>query len=257
MDKRRATEFLGYLLRDKNIERTIYEDALKIAIESLKAQLSKENTTKDAISRQAAIEKFAMTAPQMSVIRIYEAVEILESMPTIQPELTDEQAIVHLQSSGWMQRHDKEMYESGLREQLADDSDSYDSLLPNVQSDLIEKIQAGITATNSNDAYSLGMRNGMRWCKSLIDGVEPKYEDNVTRFGDGADSAELPPVQPEPHEGHWIDKGWNGDWAWQIDGRGNCWRVIECSECGKSVSVESNYCPHCGAHMKGAEHETN
>ena len=59
----------------------------------------------------------------------------------------------------------------------------------------------------------------------------------------------LPPAQPEAQEGHWIDKGWNGDWAWQIDGRGNCWRVIECSECGKSVSVESNYCPNCGAKM--------
>lgn len=41
---------------------------------------------------------------------------------------------------------------------------------------LIRTIENGITATNSNDVYSLGMRNGMRWCKSLIDGVEPKYE---------------------------------------------------------------------------------
>jgi hypothetical protein len=59
--------------------------------------------------------------------------------------------------------------------------------------------------------------------------------------------------EAQPKEGHWIDKGWNGDWAWQIDGRGNCWRVIECSECGKSVSVESNYCPHCGADMRGEQ----
>lgn len=62
---------------------------------------------------------------------------------------------------------------------------------------------------------------------------------------------DLPSAQTEPKEGHWIDKGWNGDWAWQIDGRGNCWRVIECSKCGKSASVESNFCPHCGAYMKG------
>lgn len=61
----------------------------------------------------------------------------------------------------------------------------------------------------------------------------------------------LPTIQPEPKEGHWIDKGWDGDWAWYADGRGNCWRVIECSECGKGVSVESNYCPHCGAYMRG------
>ena len=63
---------------------------------------------------------------------------------------------------------------------------------------LIRTIEMGITATNSNDAYSLGMRNGMRWCKSLIDGVEPKFEDDVTRVDDGK---ELPPAQPEPH---WI-----------------------------------------------------
>lgn len=59
---------------------------------------------------------------------------------------------------------------------------------------LVRTIETGITATNSNDAYSLGMRNGMRWCKSLIDGAEPKFED-VT------DSAELLSAPPEPQ---WI-----------------------------------------------------
>lgn len=48
-------------------------------------------------------------------------------------EITDEQAILHLQASGWMQRHDKEMYESGLRARITDDSDSYDALLESVQ----------------------------------------------------------------------------------------------------------------------------
>jgi hypothetical protein len=62
---------------------------------------------------------------------------------------------------------------------------------------LVRMIEFGITATNSRDAYSLGMRNGMRWCKSLIDGVEPKYEYGATRVDDGTDSAELPPAQPE------------------------------------------------------------
>ena len=65
---------------------------------------------------------------------------IIALQPTIQPELTDEQSIAHLQSSGWMQRHDKEMYESGLKEQLADDSDSYDSLLPTAQPEQCEWI---------------------------------------------------------------------------------------------------------------------
>lgn len=60
-------------------------------------------------------------------------VDAVNAQSTIQPELTDEQSIAHLQSSGWMQKHDKEMYESGLKEQLTDDSDSYVSLLPTVQ----------------------------------------------------------------------------------------------------------------------------
>ena len=59
-------------------------------IQPEKAQLSKEGTTKgatsDLIDRKQAIEKFTTTAPQMSVIRIYEAVEILDAMPTVQPE---------------------------------------------------------------------------------------------------------------------------------------------------------------------------
>jgi len=52
------------------------------------------------------------------------------------------------------------------------------------QENLVRMIENGITATNSNDVYSLGMRNGMRWCKSLIDGVEPKFEDGVTSIAD-------------------------------------------------------------------------
>ena len=57
------------------------------------------------------------------------AESILSGVPDAEPEITDEQAILHLQSTGWMQNHDKAMYESGLREQLADDSGSYDSLI--------------------------------------------------------------------------------------------------------------------------------
>lgn len=61
--------------------------------------------------------------------------EKLRNFPSAQPEITDEQAIEHLQETGWMQNHDKQMYEMGLREQLADDSDSYDALLPSAQSE--------------------------------------------------------------------------------------------------------------------------
>ena len=54
---------------------------------------------------------------------------------------------------------------------------------------LIRTIETGITAANSNDVYSCGMRNGMRWCKALLDGKEPKFE-HAKQY-----------VQPEPQ---WI-----------------------------------------------------
>ena len=49
--------------------------------------------------------------------------------------------------------------------------------LPSAQTDLITKIQNGIKATDADDVYSCGMRNGMRWCISLIDDKEPLYEN--------------------------------------------------------------------------------
>ena len=58
-------------------------------------------------------------------------------LSSAQPEITDEQAILHLQTSGWMQSHDKQMYEMGLKEQLANDSGSYDALLPSTQPEII------------------------------------------------------------------------------------------------------------------------
>lgn len=58
-------------------------------------------------------------------------------LPSVQPEITDEQAIDHLQKSGWMQNHDRQMYEAGLKEKLADDSGSYDALLPSAQPEQI------------------------------------------------------------------------------------------------------------------------
>lgn len=48
---------------------------------------------------------------------------------------------------------------------------------------LLRTINTGITATDMKDDYSCGMRNGMRWCRALLDDKEPQYEHT--------------PVQPE------------------------------------------------------------
>ena len=65
-----------------------------------------------------------------------------------------------------------------------------------------------------------------------------------------------PAVEAEPvRHGRWIDLGLEGDFSWQLDGRGSCWRVYECSECyGRLCGTpKTNYCPKCGAKMDGGK----
>lgn len=57
-------------------------------------------------------------------------------------------------------------------------------------------------------------------------------------------------MENEPKQGEWIDKGWHGDWQFEIDGRGNCWKAFECSNCNTTSKAQTNFCPNCGAYMK-------
>ena len=41
---------------------------------------------------------------------------------------------------------------------------------------LLKLIETAIQATNSDDNYFIGLRNGLRICKLFIDGSEPEYE---------------------------------------------------------------------------------
>jgi len=125
-------------------------------------------------------------------------------------------------------------------------------ILPSAEAGLIAKIQNGIKATDADDAYSCGMRNGMRWCMSLIDDKEPLYET-------------CPSAQPEQKHGQWLTKEYmHGDHDVGID---DMWvdRLAEqsdyyayCSICNKDAEynaegslILSDYCPNCGARMGG------
>lgn len=57
-------------------------------------------------------------------------------------------------------------------------------------------------------------------------------------------------------QGKWIDNGWHGDWQFETDGRGNCWKEFECSNCNCRVKYITPFCPQCGAKMKG-ENDAN
>ena len=55
-------------------------------------------------------------------------------------------------------------------------------------------------------------------------------------------------AQPEQKEGHWIEKdGFDGDTYYDCSVCGNSWTTID----GTPMNNDMNYCPKCGARMKG------
>ena len=106
MEKSRAIELLEHLERDRDIERNSYGDALNMAIEALKAQLSSEGTTKDTISRQAAIDalqkcrKHCIDPFDSYHIDIQDAENQLWKVPSAQPEPHEGHWIPHESPDG-------------------------------------------------------------------------------------------------------------------------------------------------------------
>lgn len=49
--------------------------------------------------------------------------------------------------------------------------------LEEYKNSLLRSIAIAIQATNCEDKYSVGLRNGLRVCKAYIDGLEPEYEE--------------------------------------------------------------------------------
>ena len=116
-------------------------EAVDAAIEALKAQ----DADSDTISRKAAIDAILAVTGNSSVRELYE----------------------HVQEHGL-----SDMWSGGVNAAI-----DIIIAVPSAQPDLIAKIQNGINATNANDSYSCGMRNGMRWCMSLVDDKEPLFEN--------------------------------------------------------------------------------
>jgi hypothetical protein len=90
-------------------------------------------------------------------------IEWMKTLPSAQPEITDEQAIDHLEATGWLKEHDRQMYEMGIKEQLKDDSGSYDSLIPQdcisrqAAIDAIAKFVPYAICDESTESYTNGL----------------------------------------------------------------------------------------------------
>lgn len=80
-----------------------------------------------------------------------------------------------------------------------------------------------------------------------IDAIDSLYFDTVDDHDRAKEKIKrLPSAQPERKTGRWkrriVDSGYNADWI--------------CSECGYRVKtdfVNYNYCPNCGADMRGEQ----
>lgn len=264
---------------------------------------------KDMIERQAAIEAIewgityakAINKNTSEVTQLFQesnnellkAAKRVKALPSVQPEpseITDEQAILHLQSTGWMQNHDREMYESGLRERLADDSGSYDSLVPcddtisrqaaidtlmseppemNYGFYYAEKIKklpsAQPTQTNTPNALKaldcVSRQSAIDALGAICDRecVYSKAQRSTMcdacRLGSAFDVIEeLPSAQPEQKKGKWIGTTKH----YKDDQQEFYYLEVTCSECGVMQKIgwrDAKYCPNCGAELEEGEQD--
>lgn len=95
---------------------------------------------------------------------------------------------------------------------------------------------------NRQDAIDVAVQSIMDWDGMFIQEANCRIRDAIN---------ELPSAQPEPNTGHWVSQ----------KGGGYC-----CSECGRyaldevdgnfiHVAFKSNFCPYCGADMRGWKDE--
>jgi predicted RNA-binding Zn-ribbon protein involved in translation (DUF1610 family) len=186
------TEWQKYVQTNSDIDRDI-----STAIEALKAQLFKEGTTSDLISKTETVEHLRRVLDVTVPITDYDegyvdgvevGISTVSTMPSIQPQSTAQ------------------------------------------STDLIDRQDAIDAVNNAFDR------------ETLLTGFVRSIAVRAIR--------DMPTVQPEAQEGHWIE--------------GKIYRdVIECycSECGQlmttAATVRMNYCPRCGADMRGEQHETD
>jgi len=75
---------------------------------------------------------------------------------------------------------------------------------------------------------------------------EPSYTDPLNVLTEVRDRLKaLPSAQPERKKGKWIDE--------KFKPRGLVYHPYKCNQCGEHSEADSNFCPNCGADMRGGE----
>ena len=256
MYREQAVEIIERHIDNNIASGSLVEQALSMAIDALKAQLSSEDATSDTISRTEVVEHLRRmleaTVPNTDydegfVDGVEFGVSTVSTMPIIQPQSTAGQLNDSARSTNLIDRQQaidalwKALYEyedkTEKQFQESEDLDIQDWIqhrifvqnMNNIDRQTILKLppaQPVATDTNVGDTIS---RQAAIDALDCISGVE-----EVLRS--------LPPAQPEREEGEWVLK----DYLW------------ECNKCGCRINVKNplcdnnwNYyfCPHCGTKM--------
>ena len=133
--------------------------------------------------------------------------------------------------------------------------DGYDNEAWNLLVDVITEIKNMPLVTDiyvgANDAIS--RQQAIDIVKELTITIEGYEMHNQAVMNYCAEIIQLPPIQPEPKRGKWIRTG-----------SGSLYDHYECSECGKAPKWEcmgdnrwkiafTDFCPNCGADMRGEQ----
>ena len=103
---------------------------------------------------------------------------------------------------------------------------------------------------------------GLRAGKGVLNEFMKEYRKSVLKIVDDAPAVDAVEVV----HGRWLDRPKNQGWKDEEIGTvgmvdGEPWSSCYCSECGEwlvasdEYSVKGNYCPNCGADMRGESNE--
>ena len=117
----------------------------------------------------------------MKVWKFKKSIEIDKTIGNIHIETFNYGSFENNKPKHWTELHcwyecDCEHCPSSWVEDLIDNSRCEEKQEKTRDEKTIDAIDFAIKATDSQDDYGMGMRNGMRYVKSLIDGEQPQYE---------------------------------------------------------------------------------